>query len=113
MLDDIATVTLTQALAGLSDRERVSANNIANVETPNFRAGTVSFEDSLRAAVAGGDPGNASITQSQSNETPGVNGNNVDMDTEIVGDEKTQMQYQLVSTGLNAKFALIDSAIKG
>jgi flagellar basal-body rod protein FlgB len=113
VLDDIATVTLSKALSGLSDRERVSANNISNIETPNFRAGKVSFEDSLRSAVAGGDPSSATISQSLSTETPGVNGNNVDMDTEIVGDEKTQMQFQLVSTALNSKFALIDAAIKG
>jgi flagellar basal-body rod protein FlgB len=113
VLDDLATVTLAQALTGLSARERVSANNIANLDTPNFRAGTVSFEDSLKSAVAQGDPGQATITQGFSTDAPGINGNNVSLDTEIVNDEKTQMQFSLVSNALSAKFALIESAIKG
>lgn len=113
MLDDIASVTLSTALSGLAQRERVSANNIANIETPNFSASRVSFEDSLRAAVAAGQPGSAAVTQSPTGETPGVNGNNVNLDTEVVDDEKTQMQYSLISGAVSAKFSLIDTVLKG
>lgn len=113
MLDDIASVTLSTALSALAQRERVSANNIANLETPNFSASQVSFEDSLRAAVAAGNPGSAQLAITPTGETPGVNGNNVDLDTETVTDEKTQMQYSLLSGAISAKFNLLDTVIKG
>lgn len=113
MLDDIASVTLNTALTALAQRERVSANNIANLETPNFSASRVNFEASLRAAVAAGDPASASISVTPTGETPGVNGNNVNLDTEVVDDQKTQMQYTLLSGAMSAKFGLIDTVLKG
>ena len=113
VLDDIASVTLSTALSALAQRERVSANNIANLETPDFSASTVSFEDSLRAAVAAGDPASAQVSVTPTGETPGLNGNNVDLDTETVTDEKTQLQYSLLSGAMSAKFNLIDTVIKG
>jgi len=113
VLDDITSVTLSTALSGLAQRERVSANNIANIDTPNFSASRVNFEDALRSAVAAGDPASASFSVTGTGETPGVNGNNVDLDTEVVDDEKTQMQYSLLSGAISAKFSLIDTVLKG
>ena len=120
MLDDIASVTLSTALSGLSARQRVSADNIANIETPNYRANQVSFEASLRDAVAAGDPSQATITTSPTGTPPaigdnnvGVNGNNVSLDTETLTDEKTGLQYQLLSGALSSKFSLIESVLKG
>jgi flagellar basal-body rod protein FlgB len=113
VLDDITSVTLQTALSALSMRQRVGADNIANIETPNYKAGQVSFEDSLRSAVAAGDPSQAAISQTVSGDTPGVNGNNVNLDTETLSDEKTQLQYSLLSGAMSAKFGLLDSVIKG
>ena len=39
MFDDVASVTMRSALDGLATRQRVIADNIANVQTPGFRAG--------------------------------------------------------------------------
>jgi flagellar basal-body rod protein FlgB len=113
VLDDITSVTLSTALSALSARQRVSSNNIANIETPNYRAGQVSFEDSLRAAVAAGDPSQAIVSETQSTDPAGVNGNNVNLDTETVTDEKTALQYQLLTGAMSAKFSLLDTVIKG
>ena len=52
MIDSTGSV-IYAALNGLAARQRVIANNVANVETPGFIAGRVSFEDSLREAIAG------------------------------------------------------------
>ena len=113
MLDDVASVTLSTALSALAARQRVSANNIANLETPNFRAGQVSFEDSLRQAVAAGAPAQAGITLTASTAPAGINGNNVSLDTETLIDEKTALQYQLLSGAMSSKFGLIDTVLKG
>jgi flagellar basal-body rod protein FlgB len=113
VLDDVASVTLSTALSALAARQRVSANNIANLETPNFRAGQVSFEDSLRQAVAAGTPAQAGITLTASTAPAGINGNNVSLDTETLIDEKTALQYQLLSGAMSSKFGLIDTVLKG
>jgi flagellar basal-body rod protein FlgB len=101
------------ALSGLAARQRVSANNIANIETPNFKASQVSFEDSLRAAVRAGDPSSAALSQSSQSGPVSANGNNVSLDTETVTDQKTQLQYQLLSGALTSKFGLIETVLKG
>jgi flagellar basal-body rod protein FlgB len=113
VLDDITSVTLSTALSALAMRQRVSANNIANIETPNFTAGQVSFEASLREAVASGDPGQATMTQGLSSDPAGINGNNVSLDNESVTGEKTQLQYQLLTGAMSSKFSLLESVIKG
>jgi flagellar basal-body rod protein FlgB len=113
VLDDVASVTLSTALSALAARQRVTANNIANIETPNFSAGQVSFEDNLRQAVAAGDPAQAAVTMTASTAPAGINGNNVSLDTETMIDEKTSLQYQLLTGAMSSKFSLIDTVLKG
>ncbi len=113
MFDDVTSVTLATALSALSKRERVSADNIANIETPGYTAKRVSFEESLRAAIGAGDPAATAVTTSASADPAGTNGNNVSLDEEIVSDTKSQMQYQLLSTAVSARFDLLSAAIRG
>ena len=40
--------------SGLAMRQRVTANNIANIQTPGFHAGKVKFEGALQSALANG-----------------------------------------------------------
>ena len=51
-MQDLALGALHGALRGLSARQRVMADNVANVETPKFLASQVDFEDSLREAIS-------------------------------------------------------------
>ncbi|MEO6701896.1 MAG: flagellar basal body protein [Jatrophihabitantaceae bacterium] len=113
MLDDVTSITLNTALSALAERQRISANNLANIETPNFSASQVSFESSLRDAVAAGDPAQAQFAVTPTSDPAGVNGNNVNLDTETVTDEKTSLQYSLLSGAMSAKFNLIDTVLKG
>jgi len=45
---------LQAAMSGLAARQRTIANNIANIDTPNFKASEVRFEDALKTAVSRG-----------------------------------------------------------
>lgn len=112
MLDDITSVTLSSALSALAERQRVSSNNIANIETPNFSASQVSFEASLRDAVAAGDPSQAQPTVTPTTDPAGINGNNVNLDTETITDEKTALQMSLLSGAMTAKLGLIGTVLK-
>lgn len=110
MIDSTGSA-LYAALNGLASRQRVIANNVANVETPGYIAGRVSFEDSLRAAVAGGDAGAAGVSTTRSSDPVNVNGNNVSLDTEVVSLTETDLAYQLMIQAINGKFSLLRSAI--
>jgi flagellar basal-body rod protein FlgB len=113
MLDDIATVSLQSAMHGLATQQQVSSNDIANLETPNFTAQDVSFESSLAAAIAAGDPSKATVTTTPTGDAPGVNGNNVSLDSELVTVTKNQLQQQLVAGALTSTYGLMSTVLQG
>ncbi|HEV7204495.1 MAG TPA: flagellar basal body protein [Jatrophihabitans sp.] len=113
MFDDVAAVSLQTAIAGLSARQQMTAQNIANVETPGYTAHTVSFEQSLASAIAGGDPSQAVITTGASTAQAGLNGNNVSIGDEMVTATKTGLQEKLVMGGITAKYELYSTVLKG
>ena len=111
MIDSTGSV-IYAALNGLAARQRVIANNVANVETPGFIAGRVSFEDSLRSAIANGDDASTISVSTRSSADPvNVNGNNVSLDNEVVGLTQTDLAYQLMIQAINQKFGLLRTAI--
>lgn len=110
-MDDLTISTVHTALRGLTQRQKVIANNIANVETPGFTAQRVSFEDSLRAAVTAGSPRYADVAVTPSDSAANVNGNNVQLDDETLSLVDTGLQYQLMVEAMNAKFGLLRTAI--
>ena len=112
-ISDTTTMTLRRALDGLDRRQNVIADNIANLETPNFLARTVSFEDSLRTAASRGRPEAADISLGNSRAATRLNGNNVNIDNETMLGIETSLRQQLVISGLNAKYQMLRTAITG
>ena len=110
MIDSTASA-IYAALNGLAARQRVIADNVANVETPGYIAGRVSFEDSLRAAIENGDPGSTSVLTQQSTDPVNPNGNNVSLDNEVVSLTDTDLRYQLMVQAMNQKLGLLRTAI--
>ena len=114
MFDDVATQSLQVALSGLAMRQRVTANNIANIQTPGFHAGKVQFENALQSAIANGaSPDAARPTVAQSLEPTQLNGNNVNLDEETLSNVDTGLRYQLALRAMDSKFGLISDVIKG
>jgi len=50
-LEDRTTKALVTALNGLTARQRAISNNLANVDTPGFKASDVSFARQLDKAL--------------------------------------------------------------
>jgi flagellar basal-body rod protein FlgB len=113
VLDDVASLSLQTAIHGLSVRQQVTANNIANLETPGFTASNVSFESSLADAITSGSPTNAVVSVGASASPAGQNGNNVNLDDEIVTATKTGLQEKLLTGALTSKYGLISTVLKG
>lgn len=119
---DRTTAVLNKVLDGASARQRVLANNIANVDTPGYTRQEVHFEDALKEAID--DPGTdgqlkvAAIEQVEietatDHQTPGRdNGNNVAIDREMADMAKNSLQYETAAQLLYSKFRLLRNAIK-
>jgi flagellar basal-body rod protein FlgB len=113
MISDGVTAALHAAMNGLEARQKAISANIANLETPGYRARTVNFEDSLHAAIADGDPSEASFSVTESLAATRLNGNNVNIDFEIMAGQENLLRQKLVVNALTAKYALLRTAIGG
>lgn len=111
MFDSVSFVAMNTALDGLALRQRVIADNVANIQTPGFLAGRVSFEESLAAAVADGS-GAGSVSTSRSLAAPREDGNNVDLQSETVLNIQTQLRYQLATQAVNHEFSMLRTAMR-
>ena len=113
MFDDGVTLALGRALDAVAMRQRVNANNIANVMTPGFRAQKVEFERTLAGAVASGDPSQAQATVLETGADAREDGNNVELEVEQGSLMRSGLQYQAVAQAVSFKDALLRTAIKG
>lgn len=111
MFDSVSYVALNSALDGLALRQRVIADNVANIQTPNFHAGKVNFEAALADAVANGN-GAVTSTVGQSAEPAREDGNNVNLDEETLLNVDTNLRYQLATQAVDFQFSSIASALK-
>ncbi len=121
---------LEKGLDAASLRNRVIANNLANVDTPGFKRSDVLFEDELRKALSqqgkitgyitnarhipiGGRPVAAVTPQVvPSNDTTMRNdGNNVDIDREMAALAKNTIIYTALAQELNGEFGKLRTAI--
>ncbi len=111
------------ALSGLSARQRAIANNVANVDTPNFKATEVRFEDVLKNAVQGRDSRlrasngqlKAAVTRPSMVEDTAVrsDGNNVDIDREMVQLAETSITYNTLTQAMASRLAVMRNVISG
>ncbi len=117
-VSDAVSQVLASALDGVSTRQRVTADNIANVDTPGFRARSIDFETQLRSAIgdgafADGLPVESGVTTTPTDTPVGANGNNVDLRKETMAALQSQFQYQMLTRAVNDKFSLIKTAATG
>jgi flagellar basal-body rod protein FlgB len=114
VFDDLSSSSLRVAVAGLAARQSAIANNIANIETPGYRARKVAFEDALHTAVSHGDsPAGVTPSSQTSLEPTRLNGSNVNLDEETLSHIDTTMRYQLTLRALDSKYGMLRDAIKG
>jgi flagellar basal-body rod protein FlgB len=111
VFDSVTSVALSSALDGLALRQRAIANNIANVNTSDYHARRVSFEDALAKSVAAGD-GHAPATTATSLEPAQPNGNNVNLDTETLSNVDTVLRYQFATQAAGAEFTAVRAAMR-
>src|SRR5829696_4230446 len=113
MIADATSTALHAALTGHAQRQRVTADNIANINTPGFLAGKVDFESSLKNAISDGEsPSINGGTVARSLQPTNTNGNNVNLDEETVTATETGLRYQLALNALDGKYSLLRTALR-
>jgi len=110
---DTTMTALHAALTGLSERQRVTADNIANINTPGFLAGRTDFESALSDELDNGQtPVISKGVVSRSLEPTNTNGNNVNLDEETLIATQTGLRYQLALNALDGKYSLLRTALQ-
>lgn len=132
IVNDPTFKILSYALDGLSMRQKAIANNVANVDTPGYKAERVTFESQLQAAVRNGTANGglslkttnirhmgfstsfspAPISVIQQNSTMRNDGNSVDIDVEMTNLAETTLRYQALSQLAGMKITLIKNIIR-
>lgn len=101
-------------------RHQALASNLANAETAGYKRVDVStdFEAQLRAAVNTGDKGRikkleARLMTDPTAEAVRNNGNNVELDTELMLISENALNYEFLTQYLTGNFNKMRSAISG
>ncbi len=113
MFNDLRSSALRVAVAGLAARQTAIANNIANIETPGYRARKVDFEQALHSAIANGSVADVRPSTLTSLEPTRLNGSNVNLDQETLSHLDTTMRYQLTLRAVDGRYNSLREAIKG
>ena len=112
-MDTIAPITITKALDGLMLRAAATAENIANANSPNYRAVAVRFEEQLRAAAAqGADAVRAVRPETVLAPQPALGGE-MRLDLEMATAAQTAMRYAALIDILGRQMQLDRAVIAG
>jgi flagellar basal-body rod protein FlgB len=119
------------ALVARGRRAEVLAANLANADTPNYKARDVDFAELMRAQVSGTESGAALLKTDarhmdvgseifpgaelmyRTPKQPSLDGNTVDTQTEQAEFMKNSLQYQTSLQFLNKRIEGLRLAIKG
>ena len=118
-----ADAYISAALSGLAARQRTIANNVANVDTPNFKASEVNFEQTLQNAIKSGQSGNRpdqNALDAAASKTSLVNatstrgdGNNVDIDREMEMLSEANLSYSALTQAMSTRLSILRNVING
>lgn len=118
---------LTLALDGVSSRQRATAHNIANAETPGYKRQTVPFEAWLQESLVGRE--RLQLTRSHPRHLSAArtvkrtmladesnvmrnDGNNVDIEREAAQLAKDTILYNALVQQLNSRYTALRSVIR-
>jgi len=122
-----------QALRVRDQRQQVIASNIANADTPHYKARDLDFKAAFQSALKGsGTPGGVALAATASGHLAGkpgigndagllyrtpaqgsVDGNTVDMDAERAAFAENAVQYEFNLTQINQKIKGMLAVIQG
>lgn len=134
LYDSVLYNAITKGMDAAALRQKVIANNIANVDTPHFKRVEVNFEDTFKRALEKSPKRLVGFATSdkhipinpatdfrdvkpamwrQNDSFSRNDDNDVDMDVEMVNLAKNEIQMNSLIEVLNRKYRSLSSVIKG
>lgn len=128
-IQDATLEAMDRYLSRLSRRQEVIASNISNIDTPGYAAKDISFHATMEELLNGSQKGlratrpehlatgqwNFAPVQTDEFEVSGLtsrpDGNNVDIDREMLKLAETSFGYSMIVQLLRSKFRIISSSI--
>lgn len=104
-------MVLQKMLDIASFRQKVLASNIANADTPGYKAKDISFESELQKAVSGSRSAYEVIESQGTLENRDAN--TVDMNIEMAKVAENTLIYNTATQLLSTKIRMMKDAIKG
>jgi flagellar basal-body rod protein FlgB len=117
-----------QVLSLRAQRQQLLASNIANADTPNYKAVDIDFNSAMQSALQQVNPGELKLTSSSHQPNTGtigtadikeraskqnsLDGNTVDMDIERAQFTENALQYEAAITLINNHFKNIASVLQ-
>lgn len=120
--------TLENALNYSTTKQKVISQNIANIDTPNYKAKEVSFKAVYNEALSGSLAANKTSQKhtdfkNSRNSTSTViyikpvtyneSGNSVDIDKEMTDLATNQIYYNALTERISGKFSSLQNVIRG
>ena len=93
---------------------KLSAQNMANVDTPGYRAVNVNFESEMKTAITGTEAGKPSLPvhiQFEDGLVARPDGNNVSVDRESLNLAEAQLQFKTGVALLRQQYQMVMNAI--
>jgi flagellar basal-body rod protein FlgB len=121
--DGAILAALGRQMTNAVQRQTVAASNLANLDTPGYRAREAQFEDALDLELNVSAPtrtsplhlGHAAVGSNPTKEVDGLaprrDGNNVQLDRELLSMTRAAGDFSAAQTALAAKFRLVRYAI--
>lgn len=107
MLDPISS-RIEQYMDLLSTRQKLVASNIANIDTPNYKAKDIDFQFEYLSYVQGSAP---SVQEVQGLDVKN-DGNNVSLDRETRLLSENAIRFNLAANLIHSQFQLVQTAIQ-
>lgn len=114
----IVTDIGSKALDALWMRANAISDNIANNDTPGYKAKQVGFEDQLASALSDntiteGELSGVNPTESEVDGSYGEAGNGVDIEQQMVELTRNQLQYNYLERAVSDNLGLLMTAAGG
>jgi len=118
LFDDPVTRGLAKSLDAAALRQKVTAQNIANLNTPGYKRSYVVFSEELSKAreklslkttdprhLPGRDSGGEPRVQVERSTSRRSDGNNVDLDQEMLDMVTNQLRYNVLAQKISDRYA--------
>lgn len=104
---------IERAMDGSMAQQNVVSQNIANIDTPNYKAKKIVFDDAFQDALNAGSHERSYYEVTDTTGAVQNNGNNVSVDNEMSKLAQNQLYYQALSQAASNQFQQFNTVLGG